>query len=229
MDLQKRNCGIEMRLVPYGAGWTDVHLNIGSDQLYFIISSGWGDRFSELLKILYHLHPQVNDQDSYNKLEYWDDICEFIDGKYKVTKIVENCDDCPATIQPIPYKGEFTWHEEGTHSHWSIWREPTEDTDFDIHINIQICRNDTKEYAYTVRYKDFCYAVAKTCTQVLKSHGIYGYHYSVYFDDLNLRHLLFIKAVALDAFEARQLTDNEDGSGVSSPFEKELQLLLFDM
>ena len=94
MDLQKRNCGIEMRLVPYGAGWTDVHLNIGSDQLYFIISSGWGDQFSELLKILYHLHPQVNDQDSYNKLEYWDGICEFIDGKYKVTKIVENRDDC---------------------------------------------------------------------------------------------------------------------------------------
>lgn len=172
MDLQKRDCGINMRLVPYGAGWTDVHLNIGSDQLYFIISSGWGDQFSELLKVLYYLHPQVNDPASYQRLEYWDGICEFIGGKYKVTKIVENCNDCPATIRPIPYKGEFTWHEEGSHSHWSIWREPTEDIDFDIHISIKICRDDTKEYAYTVRYKDFCYVVAKTCTEALKSHGI---------------------------------------------------------
>ena len=25
MNLQKRNCGMEVKLVPYGAGWTDVY------------------------------------------------------------------------------------------------------------------------------------------------------------------------------------------------------------
>lgn len=229
MHLQKRDCGIDMSLVPYGAGWTDVHLKIGDDQLYFIISSVWDDQFSELLKVLYYLYPEANDPEPYERLEYWDGICEYIDGKFEVTKIVERFEKCPATIRPIPYKGEFQWSEEGSHSHWTIWRKPTENTDFDIHISITICRSVTKEYSYTVRYKDFCYAVAKACTKVLKSHGIYGYHHSVYMDDLNLRHLLLIKAVALDAFEVRQLTDNEEGNGESSPFNKELKLLLFDM
>lgn len=40
MNLQKRNCGMEMKLVPYGAGWTDVYFNINGDNLYFIITSG---------------------------------------------------------------------------------------------------------------------------------------------------------------------------------------------
>ena len=37
-------------------------------------------------------------------------------------------------------------------------------------------RDEEKHYSYKVRYKDFCYAVAKTCTEVIKSYGIYGYH-----------------------------------------------------
>ena len=38
-ELKKRDCDIRMKLVPYGAGWTDVYLDIGEDNLYFIISS----------------------------------------------------------------------------------------------------------------------------------------------------------------------------------------------
>ena len=63
----------------------------------------------------------------------------------------------------------------------------------------------------------------------LKSHGIYGYHHSIYQDDMHLRYLLFIKSVALDNFEARVLTDMGDKNGEGSPFEKEIELLLFDM
>ena len=102
--------------------------------------------------------------------------------------------------------------------------------EFHEYINDKIVyRDEKKNYTYKVRYKDFCYAVAKTCTEVLKSHGIYGYHHSTYEDDLNLQHLLFIKAVALDCLEIRTLTDNGDGFGESTSFEKELELLLFDM
>ena len=46
---------------------------------------------------------------------------------------------------------------------------------------------------------------------------------------MHLRYLLFIKSVALDNFEARVLTDMGDKNGEGSPFEKEIELLLFDM
>ena len=229
MNLQKRDCGMELKLVPYGAGWTDVYFNINGDNLYFIITSVWSDQFSKLLEVLYYLHPDQNDPKRNNDIDYWDGVCELIKGHYKVTKIVERCEECPATIVSIPHNAELHWDEEGSSSHWVFTREPTEDTDFTLQIDICIHRDEEKRFSYQVQYKDFCYAVAKTCTEVLKSHGIYGYHHSTYEDDLNLRHLLFVKSVALDCLETRILTDNGDGLGESTSFEKELELLLFDM
>lgn len=229
MELIKRNCGMELKLVPYGAGWTDVHFDIGNDKLYFIITSVWGDQFSKLLEVLYYLHPDQNDPKRNDDIEYWEGVCEHINGSYKVTKIVEQCEECPAVIQPIPYRAELHWDEEGSSSHWVFTRKPTEETDFELQIDICIRRDEEKYYCYKVCYQDFCYAVAKTCTEVLKSHGIYGYHHSTYEDDIDLRHLLFIKAVALNCLETRTLKDNGDGLGESTSFEKELELLLFDM
>lgn len=229
MELKKRECGMEMKLIPYGSGWTDLHFNIGNDKLYFIITSVWSDQFSKLLEVLYYLHPEQNDPKRYGEIEYWAGICEVVDGAYKVTRIVEHEDGIPATIKDIPHKAELHWDEEGACSHWIFTREPTEDADFEMQIDICISRKEERNYSYRVRYKDFCYVVAKTCTEVLKSHGLYGYHYSTYEDDFNLRHLLFIKAVALDCPEVRMLKDNGDGLGYSTPFEKELELLLFDM
>lgn len=43
MKLEKRDCKMEMKLVPYGAGWTDMYFNVGGDNLYFVISSTWGE------------------------------------------------------------------------------------------------------------------------------------------------------------------------------------------
>lgn len=224
--LKKRDCGISMKLVPYGAGWSDVYLNIGGDKLYFTISAVLGDTFTDLLRILYFLHPENNDpENEENYIDCWEGLVE----NDEVVEIAERIEKCSCTIRSIPKKGEFSWDEEGSASNWVIEREPTLDTDFDIKISINICRDETKHYEYSVRYKDFCYAVAKTCTEVLKSHGIYGYHHSIYQDDMHLRYLLFVKSVALDNFEARVLTDmgNENGEGTS--FEKEIELLMFDM
>ena len=220
---------MELKLVPYGAGWTDVYFNINGDNLYFIITSVWSDQFSKLLEVLYYLHPDQNDPKRNDDVEYWDGVCQDVNGKSVVVKIVERCEECPATIQPIPHKAELHWDEEGSSSHWVFTREPTEDEDFELQIDICLRRGDEKNFSYKVRYKDFCYAVAKTCTEVIKSYGIYGYHHSTYEDDINLRHFLFVKAVALDFLDIRKLTDNGDGLGESSSFEKEMELLMFDM
>ncbi len=230
MKLTKRDCGMEIKLVPYGAGWTDVYFNINGDNLYFIITSVWSAQFSKLLEVLYYLHPNQNDpKRNEHDVDYCDGVCEDINGESKVVKIVKRCEECPATIRPIPHKAKFHWDEEGSSSDWFFTREPTEAEDFKLQIDICIRRGEEKHYSYEVRYKDFCYAVAKTCTQVLKSHGIYGYHHSTYVDDINLSHLLFIKAVALDCMEVRALKNNGEGLGESTSFKKEIKLLLFDM
>jgi len=223
--LKKRDCEINMKLVPYGGGWTDIYLDIGKDKLYFIISYVWSN-FTDLLRILCFLHPEYNDTENIKGcIDCWWGLIE----NNEVVKITQHIDEYPCRVRPIPQKGQFTWDEEGAESRWSIEREPTLDTDFDIKISIDICRSETKHYIYNVRYKDFCYAVAKACTEVLKSHGIYGYHHSIYEDDMHLRYLLFIKSVALDNFEARQLTDMGDKNGEASSFKKEIELLMFDM
>ena len=226
MVLKKRDCGIKMRLVPYGGGWTDVYLNIGNDELYFIITSMYSDNFNNLMSVLYFLYPENYDHEhTENYVDCWEGIIE----NDEVVEIVERITKSSCTTIAVPKKGEFSWDEEGASSYWVIEREATMDTDFDIHISIDIKRDDAHHYEYTVRYKDFCYAVAKTCTEVLKSHGIYGYHNSIYYGDMNLRYLLFLKCIALDNFEARELTNLGRGNGESTSWEKELELLLFDM
>ena len=229
LNLEKRDCGIEMKLVPYGGGWTDVHLNIGNDRLYFIITSSWGDQFSKLLDILYHLSPNQFDPHETGSVECWEGLCEKTKDGYQVVSVAEHFDQCGKVYQLVPYKAEMCWDEEGSCSCWTFTRQPTTDTNFILTIDISIRRNDTKHYSYEIPYKDFCYAVAKACTQTLKSHGFWGYHFSTYIEDINIRQLLFLKSVALENFEARELTDNGNGLGDSSSFEKEIELLLFDM
>ena len=71
MELKKRDCGMELKLVPYGGGWTDVYFNVGNDKLYFIISSVWSDQFSKLLEALYYLHPCQNDPGKNDDIDYY--------------------------------------------------------------------------------------------------------------------------------------------------------------
>ena len=91
---------------------------------------------------------------------------------------------------------------------------------------------------YVVDGRDLCYAVAKGCTEAIKKYGLLGYTKSTsnqyYGDTINIKDLLFIKAYALDALEAReteQAWENPNGweKAEKSSFEKEMELLLFDM
>ena len=235
MELQliKRDCDVKMRLVPYGGGWTDVYLDIGGDNLYFIISNVLGGQFGDLLYVLYHLYPDNGDPENADHIiDYKYGICEQDGENYNVVAIVDDLQEYqpPFVERDIPWKTKFTWDEEGSCSNWFLEREATEDTDFILKLHIDICRTETKSYNYEVRYKDFCYAVAKACTEVLKEYGFFGYHHSVYNQDMNLRYLLFLKSVALDNFEARKLTFfKEKGHGETTDFCKELEFLVFDM
>lgn len=202
MNFKKRDCDIKMRIVPYGGGWTDVHLDICGDSHYFIISYVFGNQFDDLLALLYKLYPDNFRDES----EDFSELCV-----------------CQGSV----LKGSFTWDEEDGYSNWILERLSYERTDFMLGINID---HHGEKFEYSVPYKDFCYAVAKACTEMLKEYGFGGYHYSTYTQDMNIRHLLFIKSVALGNFDALELTYyKEKGHGETTDFEKELELLLFDM
>ncbi len=99
-------------------------------------------------------------------------------------------------------------------------------------------RRDAPSDTYVVEGRDLCYAVAKAVTDCWKKTGMYGYFRSTgdsydccEGDVIDLQQLLFIKAYALGAMEARNLTmpDPENSDLEISSFDKEIELLLFDM
>ena len=73
MILEKKDCPISMRIVPYGAGWTDVYFNFDqTEELYFVVSSAIGDNLTDFLRAVYELYPNRNDVLYFN---YGDDSC----------------------------------------------------------------------------------------------------------------------------------------------------------
>lgn len=232
-ELKKRDCNIQMNLIPRGAGWLHMHLHIGDEKIGFVISSALGDRFERLLRLMYHLYPDNNDPEFEENVYCWQGLCKWSDDKddYEVVKIVERITDepYPHTFRDIPWKAELCWDAEGSDCQWVIEREPTLETDFNIKLHIKYS-DEENERCYEVRYKDFCYAISKACTEVIKTHGIMGYHQSTYEEDIPLRYLLYLKAIALDKLDWLRLQDVEDEQwAYSSNFEKEMELLLFDM
>lgn len=230
--MKKRDCGISMKLVPYGGGWTDVYLDICGDSHYFIISGVLGNQFEDLLRVLYHMHPDNKDPENVGHIfDYKIGIVDTASEKCEIVKIVdEDCDMEPGTVfVDIPWRAGFVWDEEGSESRWRLERVPDQSTQFMLKIHIEHERDGLRIFDYEVPYQDFCYAVAKAYTQVLKEYGFFGYHCSIYTQDIKVRYLLFLKAVALDRFETRQVRQRGKGRGEASDLKKEMELLLFDM
>lgn len=232
MDLNKRDCKVKMRLIPYGAGWTDLYADFGDGELYFILSNSMGSDFSELVHALYYMYPEQNDYNNPEDIDYKIGVVEEINGEEVITEIYDRfCDETLLrSCRYIPWKTKFSWDEEGSWSTWTLERIPDMNAEFMLKVTIDVDRSEEKHYEYEISYKDMCYAVSDALTKALKKHGFWGYHYATFTDDVNVRHLLFLKSIALENMEARELTRySEKGKGETSDFEKEMELLLFDM
>jgi hypothetical protein len=241
MKLQKRDCPLEIELVPRGAGWTYVYLITGGERLFFIISNTMmREQFSDFVRILYFFTPAQYDLDLPNR------FVDCVDGDFSLDEV-----PCEVAVEfraanrtavhyiDIPHKAEFTWDEEPGYSHWSLERVPNLDEDFNVKLHIEIQRHEQrdgvydsgfeKEYDFEFRYKDLCYAVAKAYTKVLRVFGFWGYHVSTYHESVCVHHLLYLKAVALDCLEVRKWTPHPSGDGEITKIEDEIELLMFDM
>lgn len=233
MNMQKRECGIKMRIVPYGAGWTDVYMDFGTGELYFIISNCVGDNFTDFMRLLYHMFPQENEPECCDdRMEYKYAVCRRTENGYETEYIVEDARDIElnAVYHEVPWKAEFVWDGEGASSIWHMEREANEETDFVMSVDVKLCRGEERSYHFNVSYRDLCYAFAKAYTEMIKKHGFIGYHHAVYSEDIHMRYFLFLKAYALDCLDMIELTYYEEkGEGERTSLKNELELLLFDM
>jgi hypothetical protein len=232
LKLNKRECNIRIRLTPIGADFMRVHLRIGKDNHYFYPSCVMGDQFSSFLTAVYCLY---NEGYSYHQLHsrQWKRRfgCEF------QTPSEENGN---RYFMSIP----VSWDEEGRIDDIILSRSSAKQDYFSIApkgvpdpIGIEISYKKGN-FKYTVDGRDLCYAVAKGYTEALKKYGFQGYLRSTGMqyigDTFEMEELLFVKAYALDAMESRVLQEawkHPKGwmSADFSSFEKEIELLLFDM
>ena len=230
LKLNKRNCEIRVRLTPVGADFMRVHFRIGGDNHYFYPSCVMGDQFSSFLSAVYCLYNEGCDYHTLHKRQWkkrfgvdpWE--YPWQEGKNSFYKSL-----------PI------TWDEEGRIIEVTVSRRsPIEEVFPDgVPDPITVSFSYKKQqFQYTVDGRELCYAVAKGYTEAIKKYGFQGYLRSTgmqYLGDaFDMEELLFVKAYALSAMEAREMKkawEHPKGwmSAEASSFEKELELLLFDM
>lgn len=220
MKLNKRNCPINIELNPIGVDKLKVSMNIYGKHYDFAASSAVGYQFGLFLSSLYCLYNETDASE--DRLFFAKGISVYTDHETYV-------------------RAEFSWDSEGHISSFSLTRR------CDVSSFPNYSENDVIELiidekdAFELAAQDLCYAVAKACTEVIKRCGIYGYYLSTgancngYGDLLNVQHLLFVKAYALNAAEVRRSVEiwrhpkHTYLSTDATSFEKEIEILLFDM
>lgn len=209
MKLQKRNCPIKAVIEPLGAELLAVTFDFGDRKLEYTPSTAMGDQFGEFVCALYTLYYEKNNDrfdghNERNSREYHTNS----DHKIQATTVTVD------------------WDSEGTFMRLEMTKKLDGDT-----ILLRASMDYGKTYQeYSVNDRDFCYAVAKACTEAIKKFGFYGYHYSTESEPIKIHQLLFLKAYALGNMDARDLIVVDEGLDCcKTNFEKEMELLLFDM
>ena len=209
-ELKKRDCDINIKLTPSGAQFLHFEMDIQGDHLEFLPASTVGEQFGAVVSALYTLfYEDGGDHEEWRSRDYISDENHVIHTA--VTKV--------------------EWDNEGEVVEIILSRKFEVDIDYENDlIEILLKNYDKALKKYTVKTKDLCYAVAKACTEVLKEYGFYGYRCSTEYDYFKLHQFLYIKSFALGNFEARELFSKEENKWAKrTSFEKEIELLLFDM
>lgn len=205
--LKKRDCPISIKLTPSGVQFLTFEMDVEGDYFKFSPSSAVGEQFEAFLSALYGLFLDENGKEDCKR--------EYLTNENHVIQTAITT---------------LSWDGEGADIDILMSRKITNRPDCDSEqLSIEISSYGTVLKKYTVNTKDFCYAVAKACTEVLKEYGFYGYRYSTEYDYFKIHHLLYIKSFALGNFEAIELHSDDDSDICRTSFEKEMELLMFDM
>ena len=226
LKLNKRDCKMRIRLTPYDCDFLRVHWRIGGDNYYFFPSCVMGSQFSAFITAVYRLYEEENIRHT-----YWPRKHLHFNHEYPCER-----QDKKHYLQSTVY-----WDEEGFGHQITFSRYCNDDKVFERSepdpVSIHI-RSGRRFRNYTVDGRDLCYAIARGCTEAIKKYGFTGYRESTGMqypgDTFDIHELLFIKAYALDSLDVRKMRmlwkkPNGWAKAAASAFEKELELLLFDM
>lgn len=230
MNLQKRDCPIKLELLPYGNDNLHITLEIDGDVHCFLSESIIGGGFAEFMHAVYNLYHEKDDQHKYpryshKRMQSPGENRGLRQGEFQV----ETCvwwDQREYSSVTLSRKDD--WHFDGFYV----------ETPDPVRITIRR-RGERQANYYTVDGKDLAYAIGKAATAAIKRFGFYGYFFSTGSNDecgdyYRMHELLFFKGYALDAMEVREVRtiwQDEDGwhHAEATPFDQELELLLFDM
>lgn len=212
------NCPLRFTITECEAGWTHMVCDFNGTILKFRISYCLGDQPGALVQAAYSFNTYEDNYDGIRAIKV-----EREDG---IPDLEGNCWD------HVVVRTFFMWEEEPQSAKWRIALNPQDHGPENFPLEITIDRwdiDETKQYKFTVMYRDLCYAVAKCFTDVLKEHGFMGYHYGTYTDDINIRELLIIKAYALGILSNLTSVDKIPEYRYDFTYEEEIQLLMMDM
>lgn len=211
------NCPISITFSSIGAGWAKARLHIGNDDFVFPISY-LEDGIDALIERIYYLSSMLG-HDDYNS-----DLMEY--GEAEITSVIDGEEATRHWIE-IPWKTTtMVWDGEPLFVRLEFERPLNHDSNFDVLITLDVYQEEHSKYNYTVRYRDLCYAAAKAITDLITEYGLIGVYESTWMPDINLRHFLTIKEIALD-MPLKKAYDSE--YAVHTSIEDELKLLLKPM
>ena len=210
MTTQRREHDIKIELTPSGAQYLGIEMDVCGERIHFLASSAVGGQFGELVSALYAL------------------LLENGDSFHPRTQIETQTDE---KHQILTATARVVWDNEGNLLALSMTRSVGLAIDLKNDRTELVIRDgltDALVMSHTLKTQELCYAVAKACTEALKTYGVYGYRLSTELDTFHLHQLLYIKALALGDLAARELS-SVNGYVWRTSFEKEMELLMLDM
>jgi hypothetical protein len=208
----REDCPVKFEVLPREVGWADVKCCINTIEFTSFVATIWHTSIpTGLLETAYFFLDYDNEHEEFLvETEEYEGVFVDNDGN-------EWAD--------VPEKVRFVWDEEPSTYEWNISFDLQYFHKPDAMLNITVKRSsdsEIKTYKFNVWLSDFAYAVAKCFTECLKKYGINTYHVYTWYDDINIRQLLVVKAFALGLL-------SKGDEVLNLNFEDELKLLQLDM
>ena len=210
MSFEKRDCSIEMTLEDFRDYGQKGILKIEGQELSFASMRRTGQFFGQLIHVMNDLLclPKVKKNNSARlKIDY----------------------SVPYTKAEGEVLWDFYYHHRNT-VRWRLSRLLSIGPLYEDFICTFKVESKEAHHTFEVSFRELCYAVAKCGTEALKQFGIVGYtKHTCFFEDFNVREFLEIKAFALGLESEMSLRSMRLPRKKATSFEKEIELLLFDM
>ncbi len=225
---------VKFEVVVWGGGWEDYKLSVNDTEHYLLTTCIWAKyELGELIEALCCMSPDFY-QYCYGTDYAYLDRC---DKPFRVIKkkngdrLVESVDEEGyeggdiVFCEDIPQVVHLSWDAEGRSTDWIIERTITADNDFTLRIRIETHYEDEEQFDFTVSYKEFALAVADGCIKALKRHGFFGWEKSNYGHQLDLKQIIYLKAIGKDRLPDIEMTCPYEKEGEVTSFEKEMDIL----